>query len=160
MKLSKDFCFESCQIFPESPSSLTQVVMPMGFSRKHSYTDDRGLRIRTLFLDLIPVEFQHLSCTPMEFRQFWYNLALALMEFSQFWLEFLWNSSRLFVHPYGISSKITDTTPMEFPCPQPPAGVHFFLAGFRVDLENLENLEKVPFLRKLRENLENSGKEF
>ena len=30
--------------------------------------------------------------------------------------------------------------------------------GFRVILENLEYLEKVPFLRKLRENLENSGK--
>ena len=30
--------------------------------------------------------------------------------------------------------------------------------GFRATLENLENLEKVPILGKLRENLENSGK--
>ena len=32
------------------------------------------------------------------------------------------------------------------------------VTGFRVTLENLENLEKVPILRQLRENLENSGK--
>ena len=32
------------------------------------------------------------------------------------------------------------------------------ITGFRASLENLENLEKVPILRKLRENLENSGK--